>query len=100
MNKAKWDALPDDVKKVMDGLYRDQCEWTGAYMDKHVKEALDWSVKEQNVEIIKLPPETLAKWNKLLVPITANWIKKVEAKGVPGKAIVEDIKAFAKKNEK
>jgi TRAP-type C4-dicarboxylate transport system substrate-binding protein len=100
MNKAKWDALPDDVKKVMNDLAKDQCEWTGSYMDNHIKEALDWSVKVEKVEIIKLPPETLAKWNKLLEPITAGWIKKAEGEGLPGKAIVADIKAFMKKNEK
>ncbi len=98
MNKAKWDALPDDVKKVLDGLAKDQCVWTGTYMDQHVKESLDWSVKTQKVEVIKLSPETKAKWDKLLAPITAAWIKKVSAKGVKGAAIVDDIKAMMKKN--
>lgn len=98
MNKAKWDSLPADVKKVLDGLAKDQCVWTGTYMDKHVKEAMAWSVKTQKVEVTKLSPDTLGKWNKLLVPITANWIKKVDAKGFKGKAIVDDIKALMKKN--
>jgi len=98
MNKAKWDSLPADVKKVLDGLAKDQCVWTGTYMDKHVKEAMAWSVKTQKVEVTKLSPDTLGKWNKLLVPIVGGWIKKVDAKGFKGKAIVDDIKALMKKN--
>jgi len=40
MNKDKWNAMPADVKKVFDDLRREQSEWTGKYVDNHVKEAL------------------------------------------------------------
>lgn len=40
MNKAKWDSLPADVKKVIDDLSREQALWTGEYVDRHVQEAL------------------------------------------------------------
>jgi TRAP-type transport system periplasmic protein len=43
MNKAKYDALPADVKQTLDALYREQADWTGAYVDGHVQEALAWA---------------------------------------------------------
>jgi len=95
MNMDKWNSLPKDVQQVMEGLGTQQAAWTGAYMDKHVLESIAWSKKAQNVEFIVLSDGELAKWNKLLEPITANWIKANEAKGLPAKAIVQDIRDFA-----
>jgi TRAP-type C4-dicarboxylate transport system substrate-binding protein len=99
MNKAKWDSLPKDVQKVMDGLIREHSEWTGAYMDKHIIEAVKWSKETQGVEVINLPDAQMAEWNKLLDPITARWIKSKKEKGYPAEAIVNDINAFMKKSE-
>ncbi|MBC8178192.1 MAG: hypothetical protein H8E19_12375 [Deltaproteobacteria bacterium] len=49
--------------------------------------------------MFRLPKKEKAKWDKLLEPITANWIKTNEAKGLPAKAIVQDIKDFARMYE-
>jgi len=56
MNKNKWNSLPKDVRQVMDDLMVEQAEWTGNYMDNHVKEAIAWSKKTYNVEFIELSP--------------------------------------------
>ena len=100
MNKAKWSSLPKDVQKVMDDLTREQSEWTGKYMDDHVKKSIDWSKKNYNIEIYELPKKEMAKWDKLLEPITDKWIKGAEAKGIPGKKIVKDIEKLNKKYSK
>ncbi|HDZ89737.1 MAG: TRAP transporter substrate-binding protein [Deltaproteobacteria bacterium] len=99
MNMDKWNSLPDDVKKVFDELGTQQCAWTGVYMDRHVKSAMRWSKKKQGVTVFRLSKKGKAKWNELLEPITANWIKTNEAKGLPAKAIVEDISSFAQMYE-
>jgi len=99
MNMDKWNSLPKDVQQVMEGLATQQAAWTGAYMDRHVQESIAWSKKNQNVEFIVLPEGELAKWNQLLEPITANWIQTNAAKGLPAKAIVQDIKDFAQMYE-
>ena len=100
MNMDSWNKLPDDVKKVFDDLRIEQAEWTGNYMDNHVKEGMDWSVKEQGVTIINLSPEEKAKWDAKLAHITDAWIKDATAKGFPGEQIVTDIKAFKEKYSK
>ena len=100
MNEAKWNSLPKDVQKVMDDLSVEQAKWTGNYMDDHVKDSIAWSEKTQNVEVITLPKKEMAKWNKLLEPIADKWIKDSEAKGIPGKKIVKDLKKWNKKYSK
>jgi len=96
MNMDSWQKLPKDVQKVMDDLAMEQCRWTGEYMDNHVDEAISWSKETHSVEVIRLPKDEKAKWDKLLEPITAKWIEDSRAKGLPAEGIVEYIKAFAK----
>jgi hypothetical protein len=51
------------------------------------------------VKVIRLPKAEKAKWDKLLEPITTQWVASESAKGVPAKALVSDIKAFSKMYE-
>lgn len=97
MNMDKWNAMPEDVKKVMDELGPEQALWTGEYMDNHVTESMTWSKQNHNVEIISLSKEEKAAWDALLQPMTDKWIQDAKAQGFPAEAIVEDIKAFAVK---
>ncbi len=97
MNMDKWNSLPKDVQKVFNDLSREQSEWTGVYMDKHVQEAVEWSKKEQGVEFITLKDK--AEWDKALEPIVKSWISKNEGK-VPAKQIIDDIRALVKKHSK
>ncbi len=98
MNMDSWNKLPKDVQKVLDDLAEEQAAWTGDYMDNHVKEAMAWSEKEQKVEFIKLSADEKAKWDAKLEFIVEGWVKKAEEKGLPGKQIVDDIKALIKKH--
>jgi hypothetical protein len=81
----------------MDDLALEQAEWTGKYMDGHVKKAMDWSVQTHNVEVINLDAATQAEWNSRLQFITDQWIKDAKAKGFPSQAIVDDIKSLTQK---
>jgi TRAP-type C4-dicarboxylate transport system substrate-binding protein len=97
MNMDKWNSLPKKVQKVMDSMVREQAEWTGNYLDNHVKESVSWSRKDQNVKFINLAPAEKAKWDKLIEPVTGNWVKAKKEKGIPAKAIAADVAALAKK---
>jgi TRAP-type C4-dicarboxylate transport system substrate-binding protein len=97
MNKAKWEALPTDVKKVLDDLVREQSVWTGEYVDRHVQEALAWSTKEYQLQQFTLPAAEQAKIGPMLAPMTDAYIKKVTAQGLDGKQIVADVQALKAK---
>lgn len=100
MNQKKWDGLPADVKKVMDDLRKDQAIWTGQYVDNHVNESMKWSDQTYKVKVYKLPPQELSKWYALLKPMTDTYMKNVEAKGLPAKAILDDVMKLKEKYSK
>lgn len=98
MNQKKWDGLPADVKKVFEDLMEDQVKWTGNYMDEHIKEAMDWSVNDQKVQVISLSKEEKAAWNAKLEKLTSNWIAEATKNGLPAEAIIQEVKALIKKH--
>lgn len=97
MNWDSWKKLPPEVQKVMDGMAREQSEWTGVYMDNQVNESMAWSKKTHKVEVFQLSAQDKAAMDKLLEPITKKWIEDAKAKGLPAEQILSDIKGFAKK---
>jgi TRAP-type C4-dicarboxylate transport system substrate-binding protein len=100
MNKAKWESLPADVKKVIDDLRREQAEWTGDYVDRHVKESLAWSKTKYNHQVFQLSGKDRAEITRLVQPMLDEYAKRVEAQGIPGKKIVGDVQQLKKKYEK
>lgn len=94
MNMERWKALPPAVQKVMDDLRVEQAEWTGSYMDNHVQDSVNWSRDDQKVEFIALSEADKAEWNRLLQPITDQWVQSAGASGFPAEAIVQDIQAM------
>ena len=100
MNQKKWDSLPADVKKVIDDLSRDQSIWTGKYVDDHVKESMAWSEKTYNVQVYKLSPKEISRWYAVLKPMTETYLKAVQAKGLPAKAILDDMMKLKEKYTK
>jgi TRAP-type C4-dicarboxylate transport system substrate-binding protein len=98
MDKKKWEALPDNVKKVIDGLSREMAVWTGQYHDKqNVGDALAWAQKEHNLQIHKLPAEEAAKWDALLAPMVADWVKQMQPKGFPAEKFIERMRQLRDK---
>jgi TRAP-type C4-dicarboxylate transport system substrate-binding protein len=100
MNKDKWNALPADVKKAMDGMRIEQAEWTGKYVDNHVAESLAWSKQKYNHEVIQLPAAGKAEIRKLVKPMIDDYVKKVSAQGIPGAEIIAEIERLKNKHDK
>ncbi len=100
MNQAKWNSLPADVKKVLDDMRREQAEWTGKYVDDHVKEALEWSKQKYNHQVIQLPASEKAEIPKLVKPMIDDYIKRVTGQGLPGQQIINDLLKLKEKYEK
>ena len=98
MNMNKWNSLPDDVKKAMDGMSLSHAVWTGKYVDRHAAESLEWSKKEHRLEVIQLSDKEKKAMQGKLVPLVDTWIKDSSAKGIPAKEIVADIKKLVEKS--
>ncbi len=101
MNKAKWESLPADVKKVFDEMSLEQAIWTGAYVDKHAREAIEWSKLEpQNVEFITLTKDEIDKAREKVNSLADDYVTKTEETGLPGKEFISELKALREKHSK
>ncbi len=100
MNKAKWDSLPADIKKIFDDSSREQALWTGTYVDDHVQEALKWSKEKYNHKLLKFSAKDQAEIKKVTKPMIDEYIKKVTAMGLPGEQIIKDVYQLKNKYEK
>ncbi|MFH1488392.1 MAG: TRAP transporter substrate-binding protein [Pseudomonadota bacterium] len=95
MNQKKWDSLPPEVQKVFNELSGDWAvDFAGTQWDKFDLEAAT-TVKAKGIEFITLPAQEHAKWVKRLAPIKDEYAKDLEAKKLPGKKILDDLKKFA-----
>ncbi len=100
MNLDKYNALPADVKKVLDDLGAEQAEWTGKYLDDHVTESLNWSKEKYGIEVSEMPAEEMAKADALLAEMIDAWKKSATEKGVDAEAILAEAKALKAKFDK
>jgi len=89
MNKRKYNSLPPDVKKVIDqttGLVLSR--ETGRVYDK-MRPVYKERCLEKGMQVIQLPPEDTEKLKALTMPIREDWIKDMNKKRLPGKAVLD-----------
>jgi len=84
MDSKRWDALPPDVKKVIDELAEEMPLWTGKYHDQeNVGAAIEWAKKDHKLDVLALSPQEKAAWDAKLAPMVDAWIAEAKAKGLP-----------------
>jgi TRAP-type transport system periplasmic protein len=54
-------------------------------------------VKAKGIEFINLSAEEKAKWKKILAPIGDEYAAELEAKKLPGKKILAELRKLAEK---
>jgi TRAP-type C4-dicarboxylate transport system substrate-binding protein len=92
MNKKKYEALPADVKAVLDSLYLDQAEWTGDYVDKHVLEALAWSKEQHKITVNEPSDADQATLRATAQPLIADYVARLKDKNIDGQAVIDFIR--------
>lgn len=91
MNQQKWDSLPPDVKKVLEELTGDWAvEFTGKRRDKEELVCED-AAKAKGVEFVTPSAEEKVKIRKLLLPVKDAYAAELEAKGLPGRAVLQEL---------
>jgi len=99
MNKACWDALPDDVKKTLDDLGREQAQWTGEYLDKHINDSLAWSKEQYQVEVFTLTEAEHEEIRVKSAGLVDEWKGEAAKAGLDADTILNDMLAFKAKYE-
>lgn len=100
MNPAKYDAMPADLKKIID-------EHAGMAGAKMAGEAWDASgkpvremVEKRGNAIHVLSTEETARWKETCKPVVDAWLAEMKGKGVDGERLLADATALVAKYEK
>ncbi|MBV0892635.1 TRAP transporter substrate-binding protein [Paracoccus sp. Z118] len=94
MNQAKYDSLPDDLKKVID-------DNSGATLATMAGEAFDRVEAEERqkfldagAQINVIPADQLEPWRTAVQPVVDAWVQSMTDKGLDGQAMLDDAKAM------
>jgi TRAP-type C4-dicarboxylate transport system substrate-binding protein len=97
MNKAKYDALPADIKKVIDANSgKEASKWVGRVMDEGDAPGIKAAEAAGN-KMITLDAKETARWKEASSPIAEAWVKEMAGKGYPGAEMLKDAKAMIAK---
>lgn len=91
MRRQVWDSLPPDIQTIFEqesGLERTVA--AGAFMDREDRTALAEARADPPFELVELSAEERQKWVRAVEPVTQQWVAAIEAKGLPGAALVAD----------
>lgn len=94
MNKSVWNKLSPEVQAIINEISADMSTQTAATVSKHRDIALKKYAAEGH-EFFELSKEERARWIEKTAPITENWIKSMNKKRLPGKAVAEAAQALA-----
>ncbi|MDY6881943.1 MAG: TRAP transporter substrate-binding protein [Thermodesulfobacteriota bacterium] len=90
MNKDTYNKLPSDLQKIVDEQ--------GLVLQKSIGPGFDkfgamgkGMCKKGGVEIYSLPPDEMNRWKKAVLPVWDKWVEDTEKRGLPGKAVMDDL---------
>lgn len=99
MSLEKFNSLPSDIQDaIMSECGYEASKWYGKYYsdaldDAGNKEIAEYA-KETGHELVHytLPPDEAARWQEVgAKPIWDAWIANMEAKGLPGQAVLDEV---------
>ncbi|HSR71462.1 MAG TPA: TRAP transporter substrate-binding protein [Kiloniellales bacterium] len=97
MNKARYESLPDDLKKVIDdNAGMNVAEWIGEVWTR--VEEPGRAAGAASGEIIKMPPGEVAKLRAMTEkPVADRWVQEMNNKGYDGKALLAEARDLLEK---
>jgi TRAP-type C4-dicarboxylate transport system substrate-binding protein len=97
MNQKKYDSLPPDLRKIIDEHSSSWgAEFNGKVWDQNELVGIE-AIKKAGGVIYTLPAEERGRWLAKLRPIEDEWLKSMEAKGLPGRQVLNDLREAIKK---
>jgi TRAP-type C4-dicarboxylate transport system substrate-binding protein len=99
MNLKKWNALPADVRKVMEEVSSRWIDVHGKAWDQLDQEGREYSLSLGN-KIVSLSADENTRWQKAVQPMIEEYIKEVSAKGLPAQKAVTEVENLIKQYSK
>ncbi len=100
MNKAKYESLPVDLKKIIDANGgADASAWVGKVWDESAVGARKLASDRGN-QINTVPAAELKNWETVGQSVYESWITEVSGKGHDGKALLKSAQDLIRKDER
>ena len=97
MNQKRYDSLPPDLRKVIDDLSGAWgSEFTGTIWDQNENLGIEAS-KKAGATIYTVPLEERQRWAAKLKTVEDEWLASMEAKKLPGRQILSDLREAIKR---
>ena len=96
MNKNSWNKISPEDQATIQELMDQLPEKIGNQYDTRVEADKKIWVENGLIEN-SLPEEEMQKIHTMLEPLIDKWLSDMEAKGIPGREVYEEIKRLAEK---
>ena len=97
MNKDRWNGFTDEVKNIFRAVNDQWIEKQGMAWDAADDEAKDL-LRELGKPVDTLAPAEEEAFVKAISPILEEWASSLEARGLPGNAVLTDLRRLVKEN--
>ena len=82
MNLDKWNALPEDLQKILtDSAELKMVKVSGQTLDEGAMKDAAW-MQDKGHEFYVLPADEKALWQEKMATIKADWVERMEEKGI------------------
>src|SRR5690606_3660590 len=97
MNKARYESLPEDLKKVIDdNSGRELSGLFGRTQEHYDGPARQLAVDRGNT-IVELDADEVAAWKAASRPVIDGWIAEMNGRGIDGQALVDEARELIAK---
>jgi TRAP-type C4-dicarboxylate transport system substrate-binding protein len=101
MNLKTWNSLPKDVQMAIEEINEGFSVRAGKIWDSHqYSGGIEYGIKEYGMEIVKWPEADMKKAMALMQPLHADYVDRMNKKGLPGQEILDFVIERAAINSK
>jgi TRAP-type C4-dicarboxylate transport system substrate-binding protein len=99
MNRAKYAALPPDLKNVIDENSAAAAATMAGRMWDDQAANIEDMVRKRGNAVSSISDEETARWRKATEPVTEAWINQVGLRSIDGAKVIETARALVQKYE-
>jgi len=97
MNKAKWESLPEDIRKIIEKVNEKYAEKQSLLWDELDKEGKEAALVRA-VFFVEVPKEEQAQWAVAVKPLYEKYVEATREKDLPGEEALNFCLDYIKKN--
>ncbi len=94
MNRAKYDGLAPDLKRVLDANSGQVAAAMAAKVWDEQGPVVEEMVRRRNNAIIELSAEEVQRWTRTTQPVIDNWVRAMGERNIQGAALLEQARAL------